>query len=78
MSFEKISAVNLIEVLQNGVVQVRTELAIMEDGVKISSNFHRSVILPGANFDNEDARVKAICAVVHTPEVVAQYTQSLE
>jgi hypothetical protein len=29
--------------------------------------------VPGADYSNEDAKVKAICAVIHTPTVVAAY-----
>ena len=77
MALEKITAVDLIEVIQNGSVQVRTKTAILEDGEQISGTFHRHVIAPGDDYSNEDARVQAICAAVHTPEVVAAYQASL-
>jgi hypothetical protein len=32
MALEKVISVDLIEALENGVVQVRTKTAIMEDG----------------------------------------------
>ncbi len=70
---EKIVSVDLIEVIENGTLQVRTKTAIKEDGVEISSKFHRHVVVPGADYSTEDAKVKAICAAVHTPEVIATY-----
>lgn len=73
MALEKINAVDLIEVTENGCVQVRTKTIIMEDGQQISSSFHRHVIVPGQGYASEDQRVKAICAVTHTPEVIAAY-----
>ena len=73
MSLEKIVKVDLAEVVENGCVQVRTKTAIMEDGKQISASFHRHVVAPGDDCSNEDAKVKAICAAVHTPEVVAAY-----
>jgi hypothetical protein len=73
MSLEKVIAADLIEVTGNGVVQVRTKTAIKEDGVEISSKFHRHVIAPGDDYSGEDARVKAICAATHTKDVVAAY-----
>jgi len=73
MSLEKIVKVDLAEVVENGCVQVRTKTAIMEDGKQISASFHRHVVAPGDDYSNEDAKVKAICAAVHTPEVVAAY-----
>lgn len=73
MALEKVVAVDLIEVIENGCVQVRTKTAIMEDGKQISGSFHRHVVVPGQDYSNEDPRVQAICAAVHTPEVVAAY-----
>jgi hypothetical protein len=73
MSLEKVIYVDLIETLENGVVQVRTKTAIKEDGVEISSKFARHVVAPGADVSGEDAKVQAICAAIHTADVVAAY-----
>ena len=73
MALEKSIAVDLIEVVENGCVQVRTKTAIMEDGVQISGSFHRHVVAPGDDYSNQDARVKAICAATHTAAVVSAY-----
>ena len=73
MALEKIEIVDRIEVVENGCVQVRTKTAIKEDGVEISSKFHRHVVVPGADYSAEDARVQAICAAMHTADVVAAY-----
>ena len=70
---EKVVSVDLIEVIENGCIQVRTKTAIKEDGVEISSKFHRHVVAPGADYSAEDAKVKAIAASIHTAEVVAAY-----
>jgi hypothetical protein len=77
---EKVVSVDLIEVVENGSVQVRTKTAIMEDGKQISGTFHRHVVAPGDDYRSEDARVKAICAVTHTADVVNAYkaTQTKE
>lgn len=74
---EKVEIVDRIEVLENGCVQVRTKTAIMEDGKQISGTFHRHVVAPGDDYSNEDARVQAICAATHTPEVIEAYRASL-
>ena len=73
MALEKVISVDLIEVVENGSLQVRTKTAIKEDGVEISSKFHRHVVVPGADYSQEDAKVQAIAASIHTPEVVAAY-----
>jgi hypothetical protein len=73
MALEKIVLADRVEVLENGVVQVRTKTAIMEDGKQISGTFHRHVIAPGDAYDGEDDRVKAICKATHTASVIAAY-----
>ena len=70
---EKVTSVDLIEVVENGCIQVRTKTAIKEDGVEISSKFHRHVVAPGADYSAEDAKVKAIAASIHTADVVVAY-----
>jgi hypothetical protein len=76
MALEKKVVVDLAEVIENGSVQVRTKTAILEDGVEISSKFHRHVVAPGDDYSAEDAKVQAICAAIHTPEVIAAYEAS--
>lgn len=75
---EKIEVVDRIEVVENGCVQVRTKTAIMEDGKQISGTFHRHVVAPGDDYSGEDAKVQAVCAAVHTPEVIAAYQAQQE
>lgn len=70
---EKLTVVDRIEVVESGVVQVRTRTSIMEDGKQISGTFHRHVVAPGDDYSAEDAKVQAICAAVHTAEVIATY-----
>ena len=64
--------VDLIEPLENGCVQVRTCTYTIENGC----TFHRHVVVPGYDYSNEDAKVQAICAALHTPEVIAAYKES--
>lgn len=78
MSLEKQITVDLVEVVEAGIVQVRTATKIVEDGKELSRTLHRHVVLPGDDYSNEDARVQAICAAVHTPEVIAAYQAMLE
>ena len=52
-------------------VQVRTKTAVMEDGIELSSGYHRHVVSAGDDYSNESAEVQAICAAVHTDAVVA-------
>ena len=77
MALEKVISVDLIEVIENGSIQVRTKTAILEDGKQISSQFHRHVVVPGADYSAENAKVKAIAASIHTAEVISAYQAAI-
>jgi hypothetical protein len=78
MALEKVISVDLIEVIENSSIQVRTKTAVKEDGVEISSKFHRHVVAPGDDYSAEDAKVQAICAAVHTANVIADYRAAVK
>jgi hypothetical protein len=77
MALEKQTVVDRIEVVEVGVVQVRTATRIVEDGNVISTSYHRHTIAPGQDYSGECDKVKAICAATHTAEVVAAYQAML-
>jgi len=70
---EKQSVVDKVEVLELGQVQVRTAMNVLENGAVISTTYKRHMVLPGDDFSAEDNKVKAICAAVHTAELVAKF-----
>lgn len=78
MSLEKVISVDLIEVVENGTLQIRTKTVILEDGKQISGQFHRHVVVPGDDYSTEDAKVRSIAAAIHTPEVIAAYQAAQE
>lgn len=73
MSLSEIKVTDKIEVMENGHVQVREALRVIRNGEVIAQNFHRFVVAPGQATQDMDAKVLAICAAVHTPEVIAAY-----
>lgn len=73
MSLQEIKSTDKVEVLDNNTVQVREVTRITRDGEVIAQNFHRFVVAPGEATQDMDAKVLAICAAVHTPEVIAAY-----
>ena len=73
MALTKETVVDKIEVLEKGQVQVRTATRILEDGVQLSSSFHRHVLAPGDDLTEQDAKVAAIATATWTPEVVTAY-----
>ena len=54
-------------------VQVRTATVIKENDVELNRSFSRKVISAGDDYSGESTEVQAICAAVHTNEVVAAY-----
>ena len=84
MALTKEIIVDKIEVLEMGQVQVRTATRVLEDGVALSSSFHRHVLSPSVKIDGswgdtdisgEDARVQAIANATWTAEVKTAYQE---
>ena len=73
MALTKETIVDKIEVLEMGQVQVRTATRVLEDGVALSSSFHRHVLAPGDDLSGQDAKVSAIATATWTAEVVTAY-----
>jgi len=74
MALTKVITQDKIEIVgEFKSVQVRTCTKVLEDGVEISSGFHRHVVSAGDDYSAESAEVQAICAAVHTDAVVAAY-----
>ena len=77
MALTKETIVDKIEVLEKGQVQVRTATRVLEDGVQLSSSFHRHVLAPGDDLTEQDAKVAAIATATWTPEVVTAYEEMI-
>tara|TARA_R110000764_G_scaffold227634_1_gene317855 strand:- start:1 stop:285 length:285 start_codon:yes stop_codon:yes gene_type:complete len=74
MALEKVVTEDKIEIVGiHKAIQIRTCTQVLEDGVELSSGFHRHVVTAGQDYSGESAEVQALCAVVHTPAVVAAY-----
>ena len=57
-------------------VQVRTATVIERDGEELTRSYRRHVVSAGDDYSNETAEVQAVCAAVHTAEVVTAYEAS--
>jgi hypothetical protein len=74
MAFQKLIKVDRIEVVGDFKhVQVRKSVQIVEDGVVISQTFERDCIAPGVNYSAQPEDVQAICASVHTQDLIEAY-----
>jgi len=82
MAFSKVVVEDKIEVLELGILQVRTKTTVLEDSVELSSGFHRHVVVPcsynGSAWVDTDtsamsARVQALATATWTDATVAAY-----
>jgi len=73
MSLTKEQAIDKIEIVENGILQVREITRIMEDGKQLSSSYHRWSFAPGSDVSSMPANVQAIAAAAWTTEVIAAY-----
>ena len=74
MALSKVISEDKIEIVgEFKAIQIRTKTAVIEDGVELSSSFHRHVVTAGDDYSNESAEVQAICELMHTDAVIAAY-----
>jgi hypothetical protein len=76
--FEKTTVVDRIEVLADHTVAVRYVVTVTEDGQPFAEQIKGNYFKPGDDYSAEDAKVQAICATVHTADVVAAYQAAQE
>ena len=74
MALSKVISEDKIEIVGiHKVIQIRTCTQVLEDGVELSSGFHRHIVTAGQDYSAESADVQAICELMHTDEVIAAY-----
>ena len=79
MALSKVITEDKIEIVgEFKAIQIRTKTAVLEDGVELSSGFHRHVVTAGDDYSNESAEVQAICELMHTDSVIAAYQAAQE
>ena len=87
MALTKETVVDKIEVLEKGQVQVRTATRVLEDGVELSSSYHRHVVEPSTkasgswadtDISGEDAEVQAIANAKWTAAVKTAYQEMMD
>ena len=78
MALTKETIVDKIEVIENGIVQVRTATRVLEDGVQLSQAYSRHFLEPSCkdsgswadtDISGEDARVQAVATATWTSAV---------
>ena len=87
MALTKETIVDKIEVAEDGRIAVRTATRVLEDGVQLSSSYHRHVLAPSiktgetwadTDISGEDARVQAVATATWTAEVKTAYQDKMD
>jgi len=73
MALTKNISIDKIEVIENGVVQVRQATKIFEDDQQISVTYHRWTLTPGQDVSEQEQRVQDVCLSVWTSDVIEAY-----
>ena len=76
MTFEKQTVVDRIEVMADHTVAVRYVVTVTEDGQPFAEQIKGNYFKPGDDYSQEDAKVQSVCALIHTPEVIAAYKEA--
>ena len=80
MALQQTCIIDLIEILQNGAIQVRQNNQIVDDSTNsiIASSYHRWSLFPSQDLTNQDPKVIAIATATWTPEVISAYQESIK
>jgi hypothetical protein len=70
MALTERTTTDLIEVLENGCLQIREANIVERDGVAIAKTFHRYVLSPGDDVSTKEQKIQNIAAAVWTPEIL--------
>ena len=76
MALSEVKVIDKIEVVENGILQVREATRILKDGAEIAKTYHRWSFAPGSDISAMPANVQAIAQAAWTPEVIAAYQQA--
>jgi hypothetical protein len=78
MSLTENKQIDRVEVVGNGIIQVREATTILKDGEFYARTFHRWSFAPESDVSAMPSNVQAIAQAAWTPEVIAAYKAQLE
>ena len=81
MALEKTVKDDKIEILDLGdwkVIQVRTATIVTEDGAELSRTFHRHVVIPSDDVSEESDDVKKLAEIYFTDDAKAKHKAAME
>jgi hypothetical protein len=68
--------IDRIEVLSNGIIQVRRATKYFDGPVLSHTKYHRWTLVPGQDVSQETQEVKAVAAQVWTVDVINNFKKS--
>lgn len=78
MALTETKEIDRVEVVGNGIIQVRQATTILKDGEFYARTFHRWSFAPESDISAMPANVQAIAQAAWTPEVIAAYKAQQE
>lgn len=72
-TFKEVTAIEAIEPLTNGVVQVKEATTVYKGNMVIAKTVHRWCLDPTQDISDQEPAVQAVCNALWTPEVIAAY-----
>lgn len=62
-----------IEVLSSGKLVIKTKTLILKNQEILATNISKRIIYPGDDYSQEIDKIKSICEVVHSQDVIDKY-----
>ena len=80
MALQQKLIIDLIEIVSNGIIQVRKNNQIIDDSTNsiVASSYQRLSLTPGQDLTGQDPKVVAIANATWTPEVISAYQKSIK
>jgi len=81
MALEKTVKDDKIEIIDVGdwkVIQVRTATIVTEDGVQLSRSFYRHVVSPNDDVSEESDEIKALATTYFTDEAKTKHKAAMD
>lgn len=81
MALQQTVLIDKIEIIENGVIQVRQRNDIYDDTAPnniIASQYQRWVLVPGENISNQNSQIQSVANAIWTPAVISAYQESIK
>lgn len=73
MALTKQTVISHIGILEDGQIQIRRSRRIFDGPEMLAEQYHRFVLAPGDDVTTQPPQLQAICQLLWTPQVIADY-----